>query len=309
MRTRSLGRSELRLSEITLGTWGLGAGSYGKVVPERFRETVSSAIEKGVTSFDLAPTWGDSERLVGSMVKDAKIEAVLITRGGARFENGVLRHDFAKDALIEDCERSLERLGVEQIDLWLLHNPGEETLNADSYKEAIEALEADGKIRAWGASVGTADEARLAIAAGAEAICVPHNLISSALLDDLASDIASAGCGVLARSPLMYGLLAGQWATTRRFAPDDHRARRWGKGALTSRVRELDSLRFLVGEQHRDLATAALRFVLTHSAVTTAIVGARTPYQIASAVEAAEGPPYLSDDDMMRLAKLKERKG
>jgi aryl-alcohol dehydrogenase-like predicted oxidoreductase len=305
MRTRSLGRSELRLSEIALGTWGLGAGSYGKVMPERFRETVAVAIEKGITTFDLAPTWGDAERVVGSMVKDAKVDATLITRGGARFTDGVLAHAFDKASLIADCERSLERLGVEQIHVWLLHNPDEEVLGQDDFKEAVDTLATDGKIGAWGASVGTADQARLAIAAGAEAICVPHNLFSTALLDDLASDIASAGCGVLARSPLMYGLLAGQWGTTRRFSPDDHRVRRWSRGALTSRVREIDSLRFLVGENHRDLATAALRFVLTHNAVTCALVGARTPYQVAAAVEAAEGPPYLSDDEMMRLAKLK----
>ena len=55
------------------------------------------------------------------------------------------------------------------------------------------------------------------------------------------------------------------------------------------------------------LATAAIRFVLTHNAVTSAIVGARTPIQIASAVAAASGPPYLADEDMLRLAKLRSR--
>ena len=72
MQTRSLGRTDLRLSEIALGTWGLASWSYGKVLPSHFEETVRSAIEKGVTTFDLAPLWGDGEgeRKVAEWTRD-----------------------------------------------------------------------------------------------------------------------------------------------------------------------------------------------------------------------------------------------
>jgi aryl-alcohol dehydrogenase-like predicted oxidoreductase len=311
MQTRSLGRHDLRLSEITLGTWGLAEQSYGIVTPERFDQTVKSAIEQGVTSFDLAPLWGDGEgeRRVGRLLAETKVEAVVITRAGARRVDGKLSHGFSPDELVADCEGSLERLGREQIDLWLLHNPGDDVLRREEWRPAVERLEEEGKIRAWGASVSDADEARLAITAGAQAICLPHNLLMPTDLDDLRADIEQAGCGVLARSPLAYGLLAGQWAEDRFFAEDDHRARRWNDIAFSERLRQVNALRFLVGQEHRDLATAALRFVLTHRTVTTAIVGARATYQIAAAVEAASGPPYLSDATLTRLAKVRDQAG
>jgi len=308
MKTRSLGRTDLRLSEITLGTWGLSEQSYGSVSASQVEWTIRAAIESGVTTFDLAPLWGDGEgeRQVGRMVSEAKIDAVLVTRGGARRVDGKLQQGFSTEELVADCEGSLERLGREQIDLWLLHNPGDEVLRRDGWREAVERLEEDGKIRAWGASVGDAEEARLAIDAGAQALCLTHNLLSPGTLDELRDDVAAAGCGVLARSPLMYGMLAGHWNADRRFSNRDHRAQRWNTTAFSERIRQVDELRFLVGDRHPDLATAALRFVLTHSAVTTAIVGARAPYQIAAAVEAADGPPYLADDEVIRLAKLRD---
>lgn len=311
MQTRSLGRTDLRPSEITLGTWGLAEQSYGKVTPERFDETVRKAIDVGVTTFDLAPLWGDGEgeRRVGRLLAEAGMDGVVITRGGSRREDGELRQTFGIDDLIADCEGSLERLGREHVDLWLLHNPGDATLRKDEWKEAVERLERDGKIRAWGVSVGDADEARLAIGAGAQAICLTYNMLRPNDLEDLAADVATAGCGVLARSPLMYGLLAGHWTRDRLFAPDDHRSHRWNHVAFGERIRQVNELRFLLGENHPDLATAALRFVLTNTQVTSAIVGARSPYQIASAVDAASGPPYLTDDEITRLGKVRDAAG
>lgn len=311
MKTRSLGRTDLRLSEITLGTWGLAEQTYGPVAPIQFEETVQTAIDQGVTTFDLAPLWGEGEgeRRVGRIVSEAKIDAVFVTRGGARRLDGRLQRGFSTAELVADCEGSLGRLGREQIDLWLLHNPGADVLRDEPWREAVERLEEDGKIRAWGATVGDADEARLALDAGARALCVPHNLLSPGILDELAGDVEAAGCGVLARSPLMYGMLAGRWDADRRFGFHDHRSKRWGPTAFAERIRQVDELRFLVGDHHPDLTTAALRFVLTHNAVTTVIAGARAPSQIAAACKAADGPPYLTEHEMIRLAKIRNAAG
>ena len=308
MQTRSLGRTDLRLSEIALGTWGLAEQSYGPVAAERFDETVRAAIDGGVTTFDVAPIWGDgeAERRVGSLVRDAAIDPVIVTRGGARRVEGKLVQSFTVADLIEDCEGSLRRLGREQIEVWLLHGPGDVTMRDDAWREAVDRLEEQGKIRAWGVAVGDAEEARIACAAGAQAICITHNMLSPFDLEVIAAEVSSAGCGVLARSPLMYGMLAGQWATSRRFPETDHRARRWHKAALSERIRQINELRFLVGDDHKDLATAALRFVLTNSVVTSALSGARTPAQIESAVEAASGPPYIAAEDMARYAKIRD---
>ena len=309
MQTRTLGRTDLRLGEITLGTWGLGSGSYGPVRSERFDETIQAALENGVNSFDCAPAWGDSEERVGRALNEAKSDALVITRGGARLVDGKIQQSFTPDDLIADCEASLERLGRETIDLWLLHNPGDVTIRSGDWLGAIERLEEDGKIRAWGMSIGDAEEARLAVDAGAQAICLTHNLLSMTALEDLADRLAEVGCGVLARSPLMYGLLAGRWSEGRRFSEDDHRNRRWNLHAFEERIRQVDELRFLVGPDHPDMATAALRFVLSHASVTSVVLGARSPYQVGMGVDAASGPPYLSDEDVIRLAKVRDAAG
>ncbi|MGE0789169.1 MAG: aldo/keto reductase [Sandaracinaceae bacterium] len=312
MQSRSLGLTDIRVSEIALGTWGLTSGAYGEVKREKFDRTMARALERGVTTFDVAPTWGEdgaSETWLKEALEDCEIEPVIISRGGARFVDGKLACSFTVDDLVKDCEASLERLGRETIDVWLLHNPSHEVLTQDDWREAIHKLEAEGKIRAFGVSVGEVDDARIAVEHGAQVVCLTHNLLNGVRLDELTEELTANGAGVLARSPLMFGLLAGRWSADRVFDEDDHRARRWNKDTFKERIRQVDALRFLVGSKHEDLATAALRFTLTHAQVSCALVGARTAAQIEAAVEAASGPPYLTDEDMTRLAKVRNTAG
>ena len=306
MQRRLLGRTELSLTEVTLGTWGLTEEVYGPVEPELIDEVVREAVAQGVASFDLAPLWGDgeAERRVGALLAELEVEdPVVITRAGVFREDDVLRGDFDSEALVEACEDSLRRLGRERIELWLLHNPGDEILAQDGWREAVDRLERDGKIAAWGVSVGDAEEARLALTAGAQALCLTHHLFARDL-DDLRVEIEEAGCGVLARSPLLHGMLAGQWSEMKQFPDDDHRGRRWGLDAFAVRIRQVQDLGFLVGHEHADLATAALRFVLGDERVSSAVVGARSARQVRHAVLAANGPPWISDDDLARVAKV-----
>lgn len=308
MDTRTLGKTDLLLSEITLGTWGLAEQSYGEVEPARLREVIGAALEVGVTTFDVAPLWGDgaAEQTLGDVLNARGADdAVVITRGGRQRLDEEVVGDFREESLVRDCEASLERLGRDQIELFLLHNPSDDEILKEDWRGAIERLLDEGKIAAWGISVSDTEDARLAISAGAQAICLPHNLASAYRLDDLLTELATANCGVLVRSPLMYGLLAGQWSAMKRFDDDDHRSRRWGPDAFDARVRQVQKLEFLANGDHGDLATAALRYVLSNTLVTSALVGARTPRQIDHAVAAAEvGAPFMSDDDMAKIAKL-----
>ncbi len=307
MKRRKLGDTEIELSEISLGTWGLASDAYGRSDPKRFRDVVDKALELEVSTIDLAPLWGDgaAEEVVGEAVKEKRDDVQLVTRAGARWNGAALDLDTSPEALKKDFERSLTRLGTETIDLWLLHEPKDELWLRDDWREVVEALKKEGKIRAWGATASTADSARMAVSGGAEAICLTYNLIASDDLHDLSGEIAKARCGVLARSPLMHGLLAGRWAEYRSFPRTDHRRDRWSSQALRARIRQVDKLRFLVHGDIASLAEAALRFVLSNKLITTAIIGARTQAQIESAVAASvDEPPYLPDEDLAKVAQV-----
>ena len=110
--------------------------------------------------------------------------------------------------------------------------------------------------------------------------------------------------GVLARSPLLHGLLSGRWTEYRQFADDDHRRARWTNKALTIRVREVNPLRFLVKDDVRSMTSASLRFVLANPAVSCALLGARRPVQITNANELVGTAPYLPPEDLVRVAEL-----
>jgi len=304
METRVLGRTDVRLTEIALGTWGLTTGSYGRVDAARVEATVQRALDSGVRTFDVSPLWGESEAIVGRRAKGLRDECTYITRAGIEPSAAGAKVRFDRAALVRDCEASLVRLGTDRIDVLLMHQPSEQALRGDAMRDAAEELLRDGKIRAWGASVGSAVEARLAIAAGAHALCLVHNVLSSDLLDDLLTDIAVAGVGVLAHTPLAYGLLAGTFSIHETFAADDHRSRRWDAETLLRRLAAVGQLGFLVHGAVRTPAEAALRFVLANGMVTSCVVGARSPAQATSAAAASAGAPYLPEDELVRIPQV-----
>ena len=302
MHERNLGDTDLRLTEVTLGTWGL-SGAYGPVTESLVRDTLDAAIEAGVKSVDVAPLWGDMEARVGEAIADHEAIKV-ITRGGAVLEDGQVQHRFDPESLRADLERSRERLGREVLDVWLLHDPSEGALAEDDPFATAATLVEEGHVRCWGVSTTQHEVAARALEAGAKAICVPHHMFASDLVGDLRQSLEASGAGVLARSPLAHGLLSGRWTEYRRFAADDHRHDRWTAQALAIRVRQVAQVRFLVKNEVRSLTAAALRFALDSPAVATAVVGARRPAQIRDLDQLVGDAPYLEEPDRVRLQQV-----
>lgn len=321
MHKRKLGHTDLELSEITLGTWGL-SGAYGYMDDTVCRSTIQTALEAGITTFDTSPLWGEGkvETLLGEELESKRDEVQIITRGGAVWDEDSVKHRFDKEALREDLEASLERLKTKHVDLFLLHDPPGEVFETPEKEESTngskptsekpeaialcETLKEEGLIKHWGVTTTHADHVKEALEHGAQAICMPYNLLHSDDLHDLEAQISAAGAGVLARSPLFHGLLAGRWTEYRQFGDTDHRKARWTRNALRIRVRQVNQLRYLVHDDVTSLATAAVRFVLASQTVSSCILGARRPMQIRTAKAMAGEPPYLPEEDLLRLGKL-----
>jgi aryl-alcohol dehydrogenase-like predicted oxidoreductase len=306
MKKRTLGKSELRLSQMALGTWGLAAQSYGPVSDAEADHVIRGALDEGIQTFDMAPLWGDgrSEILVGRAVRTRRDRVQLITRAGAVWKDGRVHRRFDAASLAADFEASASRLGTDRIDVWLLHNPPDHVFTREDWVEVAQRLKAEGKVGMWGASVSSPDQARRAIALGAGCVCLVYNLLASDDLDDLATDLAVSGCGVLARSPLAYGLLAGTWTEERDFPKEDHRQSRWTSDALRQRVRQVGQLNFLVRDGVADLTAAALRFVLSNPHVACTLVGARTRQQVGTAAAAVRLTHRLDEEDLARISQV-----
>ena len=288
LKKRKLGATEIELSELTVGTWGLFAESYGKVFAEQQTSTLTRAVDLGITSFDMAPTWGAdgaSERAVAAAVGERRDEMTYITRAGWLLGDGSLYPSFGGPELRAQVEDSLRRLATDRIDVLLLQHPPFAAAQTDSLREVLGDLVSEGKLRAWGVSVSNADDGRTAIVWGAQVLCVPFNLLQPDIVWDLTAECREVGVGILARSPLLHGMLSGRWGEKKRFTPEDHRMYRWTYEALEARVKQARDTRARVVPSAPSMTVAALQFILTHEIVASVVFGPRTPAHVTTAVE------------------------
>lgn len=307
MRKRELGNTGVEVSEMALGTWGLSGDGYGAVVDAEADRVIDSALSHGITLFDSADVYGKgaTEKKLGERLPKGTV--MIVTKIGTDLSTKPGRKRFDPGFLEEAMDRSAERL-KRPIDIVLLHNP---TVTAIHKGEACAFLREQknvGKVRLWGVSVGSVDVARAALEKGAEVIELAYNLMLPGDLHAIAGEIADKGAGVLARSVLAHGLLAGHWTADREFYPGDHRADRWTREELRVRVSQLEGLREIASKNVLTLRATALRFVLANELVCSAVLGPRSVAQLEQLLrEAGSGPPYLRDTMLAELsAKLGE---
>ncbi|HEX3774940.1 MAG TPA: aldo/keto reductase [Polyangiaceae bacterium] len=302
MRKRQLGNTGLSVSELALGTWGLSGDGYTQVAEIEQDAVIDRALSLGVTLFDTADSYGKGamERKLGQRLKDK--EAVIVTKLGTDRDALPPRKCFTPAFLRQAFEASRERLQREVVDVVLLHNPSERTLERGDATSALRELKSKDAIRAWGVSVGSASVAREAIKQGAEVLELAYNAFHSRALRELESEIREKGIGILARSVLAHGLLCGQWPTNKEFASGDHRAERWTTDDLKRRISQLNALRPCVVGSVTSLRAAALRFVLASECVSSAVLGPRGSLQLDQLLrDAGKEPPYLTPESLSAL--------
>jgi aryl-alcohol dehydrogenase-like predicted oxidoreductase len=310
MKKRPLGKTNLLVSELALGTWGLSGDAYGSVEPEEAERTVLRALDIGLSLFDTSDAYGGgkTEAMLGRILEGKDV--AIATRGGVDRRTDPPTQNFAPEHLEVAVGRSLKRLRRERIDIYLLHNPGADTLKKGDATDAVKAMVKKGMIAHWGIAAGDAESARAALDQGAEVIEIAYNLFHAADLHRIAGDVMVAGAGVLARSTLGYGLLAGLWSADREFPQGDHRRERWTKIELARRVEQLDAVRFLVKGDVRSMRGAAIRFALANHLVSAAVLGPRSVAQLEQLIrEVGSGPLYLPDSDLAALPRALARFG
>jgi aryl-alcohol dehydrogenase-like predicted oxidoreductase len=153
MKTRILGRTGRAVGEVGLGTWQIGAG-WGNVTDATAMDTLRAAYEAGVTLFDTADVYGmgRAETLIGSFLKEARAPIYVATKLG-RFSPPGWPENFSRAGIRQHTEASLQRLGVDALDLTQLHCVPFDVLKQGEVFEHLRELKREGKIRDFGVSV------------------------------------------------------------------------------------------------------------------------------------------------------------
>jgi aryl-alcohol dehydrogenase-like predicted oxidoreductase len=280
MNYRALGNTGLRVSEIGFGTWGLGGNVAGAVAYGKTDDAVSIAalkfaVEQGINFYDTSDLYGfgHSEEILGEAFANCREKVIIASKGG--FIDAV-KQDFSVAHLREALEKSLRRLRTDYLDLYQFHSPAVSLLREQPEVLALmDELKRAGKIRAWGFSARSPEEARVAVEEfSAPAIQVNFNLTDQrAETNGLFALCQQKQTGVIVRTPLCFGFLTGKYSSAQSYDATDHRSR-WSPEQLASWEKANDVFSFLFAQNPYDSpAQIALRFCLSFPAVSTIIPG------------------------------------
>lgn len=308
MKYRTLGRTGIQISEVGLGTWGMGGDRYGRADDEESRRALLRALELGINHIDTAPIYGigRSEEVVGRAIAGRRHEVVLATKVGM-FPSGRQSFDYSGATVMREVEHSLRRLGTDYLDIYFLHSPSEERYRDDGL-EALVRLKEQGKIRATGFSVMSVDEGiplamRLIELGQVDVIQQAYRLLYTLPAKELFPLCEAHDVGVIARENFYFGFLTG--AVTRETTFDDHDDRRKFSPAFIDAVlARVEKLGFLTKE--RTMTQAALQFVLGTPGVHGVIPGAMTVAEVEDNVRASGGQ-RITNEEMAEVMALEAR--
>jgi aryl-alcohol dehydrogenase-like predicted oxidoreductase len=302
MEYRQLGRTDMKVSAISFGAWAIG-GTWGPVQDEESMKALHAAIDAGVNFVDTADVYGDgrSEQLVARLRRERKGETIFVaTKAGRRLPEQT-PEGYSRENLNAWVERSLKNLEMDAVDLLQLHCPHPKVYDMPEVFGFLDEMVTAGKIRHYGISVETVDEALRGIRnPGVRTVQIIFNMFRLKPAGEFFPEAKAKQVGILARVPLASGLLTGKFSTQSTFAADDHRqfnreGQAFDKGETFSGVpfeaglAAVEALRALV-PSGTTLTQLALRWILMFDAVTCAIPGAKTPVQARDNAAAANLP-------------------
>jgi aryl-alcohol dehydrogenase-like predicted oxidoreductase len=313
MEHRRLGRTDMTVSAISFGAWAVG-GTWGSVDDADSLRALHAAVESGMDFIDTADVYGDgrSERLVARLRKERPEQTIWVaTKAGRRLPKQTAE-GYSRENLTAWVERSLRNLEMDAVDLLQLHCPHPAVYDRPEVFGILDDLVREGKLRYYGVSVETVDEALRALRyPNVQTVQIIFNMFRFKPAETFFPQAKARGAGILARVPLASGLLTGKLKRDSQFEASDHRqfnrnGEAFDKGETFSGVpydvglEAVERLRPLVPPR-ASLAQLALRWILMFDAVSCAIPGAKTQAQVRDNAAAAALPPL--DDATMAAVR------
>ena len=318
MNYRTLGKTGLEISEISLGTWQVG-GKWGSPFDEKKAERIiNTAIDHGVNFIDTADVYSEglSERTVGKVVRSRSEEIYIATKCGRQL-NPHTNEAYTTKALRKFVEDSLSNLGVDRIDLIQLHCPPTEVYYRPEIFQLFDDLTKEGKIRNYGVSVELVEEALKAIEyPGVSTVQIIFNMFRQRPAELFFKEAQKKNVGIIARVPLASGLLTGKFTKDTTFDKDDHRnfnrdGAAFDKGETFSGIdydlglEAVEALKDLFGT-HQNLVHKALQWILSFDEVSCVIPGASKEEQVLSNLKTLEATP-LSAEEVLHVKAIYEK--
>jgi aryl-alcohol dehydrogenase-like predicted oxidoreductase len=315
MQPRPFGRTGWQVNPIGFGAWAIGA-DWGEVSERDAEAALNAALDAGVNFIDTADVYGmgRSEKIIAEVLKSrgGKKDVIVATKAGRKL-NQHIAPGYTVKAITGFIDQSLKNLEVHALDLLQLHCPPTPVYADAELFAGLERLVQAGKLKYYGVSVQTIDEAITAMQFPIASIQIIFNMFRQKPIEKLFDLAKQNQVAIIARVPLASGLLTGKMKADTEFGKDDHRNyNRHGEmfdvGETFSGVdyavalRAVDKLRPLV-PKNNTMAAVALRWILMHDAVTVAIPGAKNAAQAVANAEAGDLSP-LSAEQMATVKRI-----
>jgi aryl-alcohol dehydrogenase-like predicted oxidoreductase len=310
MKYRTLGRTALEVSEISLGTWAFGNNVYGGVDEKDGINTIHAGIDMGIDLFDTAPQYGTAEQdgvaeiVLGKALKEKRDKVHISSKFGRNPTIAKGASQFYKSRIVDSVEESLKRLQTDYIDVLFFHSPFSPDEIRDDVWEGIEQVKKQGKVRFIGHSISmfhqTEDMARQW--AKEDKIDIVQVVLSlmNRESQQLIEELQKYPIGVFARECLANGFLSGAIKKDTVFAEGTLNAR-YSKEELAERVDQVNAFDFLMRDDITNMPQAALRWVLDQKGISTVLSGAKNIFELKGAVSASNAKPFTTEE--LELAK------
>jgi aryl-alcohol dehydrogenase-like predicted oxidoreductase len=304
MKYRQLGKTGLKVSEIGYGAWGIGQSEWVGAEDEVSLQALRAARDAGVNFFDTALAYGmgHSEQLIARAFGKST-EVIIASKVPPKnfiwpAQPGVpLRDVFPKQYVLTSLDQTLKNLGREAVDLYQFHVWNDDWADNEEWLSTVREIRASGKVRFLGISINDHQPANSlkALATGLiDAVQVIYNIFDQSPDDELLPCCQKHRIGVLARVPFDEGSLTGKIRPDTTFPEGDFRHQYFGgkrKQEVWERVQRLTKDAAIPLDQ---LPQLALRFCLSHPAVSTVIPGMRNAAHVASNAAASDAGPLTA---------------
>ncbi|WP_026567986.1 aldo/keto reductase [Bacillus sp. UNC41MFS5] len=287
MNYRLLGKTGLKVSEIGYGAWGIGNTGWLGAKDDESLKALHKSIDLGLNFIDTALGYGNghSERLVGQVMRECQETIYVSTKIPPKnriwpAQPGVISAEaFPKEYIITCTEESLRNLGIETIDVQQFHVWSDDWVNQGDWLEAIEQLKKQGKIKYFGVSINDhqPENAIKLIETGlVDTVQVIYNIFDQGPEDALLPACEKHKVGVIVRVPLDEGGLTGRITPESQFEEGDFRNNYFKNERKLEVYNRVQSIVTDLNISVDEMAETALRYILSHSAVSTVIPGMRS---------------------------------